>query len=85
MGAERKSHYIDSKAKLATAYHEVCLFFFKFVTLVSFTLIEHLRGDMHSLLYTQKGQCLCIKSLAYLVATHWAMYVMQDLHLPTIP
>lgn len=26
MGAERKSHYINQKEKLATAYHEVCLF-----------------------------------------------------------
>lgn len=24
MGAERKSQYLDEKAKLATAYHEVC-------------------------------------------------------------
>jgi len=28
MGAERKSQYLDEKAKLATAYHEVSLFIY---------------------------------------------------------
>jgi hypothetical protein len=67
MGAERKSQYIDDKAKLVTAYHEV-RYHWLFLANHSSRL---LRADMLLSPYIRKGQCLYIRLPVYLAVMHW--------------
>ena len=69
MGAERKSQYLDEKAKLATAYHEV------FNSLIPFLLLKNRRVDMPLLPPTPMVQCHSIKSHVSLVDMPWVMWV----------
>jgi hypothetical protein len=66
MGAERKSQLIDAKNKLATAYHEVCLFSFMTFILLS---PDNDRVDMLLLRCTQRVLCRCTRSPAFLEVT----------------
>jgi hypothetical protein len=72
MGAERKSQLIDAKNKLATAYHEVCLYAFVIIILSAF---ENDRADTLLLRCTPRELCHCTKLLASLEATRWVLYV----------
>lgn len=73
MGAERKSQYLDEKAKLATAYHEVFHF------LIPFLLLKNRRVDMRLWPSTPMVQCHSIKSHVSLVDMPWAMWVFHFL------
>jgi len=76
MGAERKSQYLDPKAKLATAYHEVSNGVFISERLIIF----YSRADMHWSRFTRKEQCLFIRLRAFLGDMRWATWVTRFLY-----